>query len=81
MAAALRYELVLDGTGRLIDVGCGPGSVALLLAPLFEEVVGVDPDTGMIAAAETEAALRGSEMRAGWRCQPRLFRTISDHFE
>jgi SAM-dependent methyltransferase len=59
MAAALRDELVLDGTGRLIDVGCGPGSVALLLAPLFEEVVGVDPDSGMIAEAENEAALRG----------------------
>jgi SAM-dependent methyltransferase len=59
MAAALRDELVLDGTGRLIDVGCGPGSVALLLAPLFEEVVGVDPDSGMIAEAEAEAALRG----------------------
>lgn len=56
MAAALRDELALDGNGRLIDVGCGPGSVALLLAPLFEEVVGVDPDPGMIAEANTEAA-------------------------
>jgi SAM-dependent methyltransferase len=58
MASALRDELALDGTGRLIDVGCGPGSVALLLAPLFAEVVGVDPDPGMIAEAETEAARR-----------------------
>src|ERR1700687_4088793 len=59
MAAALRDELSLDGTGRLIDVGCGPGSVALLLAPLFAEVVGVDPDPGMIAEAVTEASRRG----------------------
>lgn len=59
MAAALRDELALDGTGRLIDLGCGPGSVALLLAPLFAEVVGVDPDAGMIAEAETEATRRG----------------------
>jgi SAM-dependent methyltransferase len=51
--------LSLDGTGRLIDVGCGPGSVALLLAPLFAEVVGVDPDPGMIAESVTEAARRG----------------------
>jgi SAM-dependent methyltransferase len=43
----------------LIDVGCGPGSVALLLAPLFAEVVGVDPDAGMITEAETESARRG----------------------
>jgi ubiquinone/menaquinone biosynthesis C-methylase UbiE len=59
MAAALRDELALDGNGRLIDVGCGPGSVALLLAPLFAEVVRVDPDAGMITEAETEAARRG----------------------
>ena len=59
MAAALRDELALDGTGRLLDLGCGPGSVALLLAPLFAEVVGVDPDAGMIAEARTEAARQG----------------------
>src|ERR1700719_4219688 len=59
MAAVLREELSLDGTARLIDVGCGPGSVALLMAPLFAEVVGVDPDPGMIAAAMTEASRRG----------------------
>jgi SAM-dependent methyltransferase len=59
MAAVLRDELALDGTGRLIDLGCGPGSVALLLASLFAEVVGVDPDAGMIAEAQTEAARRG----------------------
>jgi SAM-dependent methyltransferase len=59
LAAALREALSLGGTGRLIDVGCGPGSVALLLAPLFAEVVGVDPDAGMIAEAVTEAARLG----------------------
>jgi len=25
--------LALDGLGRLLDVGCGPGSLTLLLAP------------------------------------------------
>jgi SAM-dependent methyltransferase len=59
LADVLREALSLDGTGRLIDVGCGPGSVALLLAGLFEEVVGVDPDPGMIAAAEARAGERG----------------------
>ena len=58
-AAVLRHELSLDGTGRLIDVGCGPGSVALLLAPLFAEVVGVDPDPGMIAEAARRASQQG----------------------
>jgi SAM-dependent methyltransferase len=58
-ARALRDALSLDGTGRLIDVGCGPGSLALLLAPLFAEVVGVDPDPGMIAEAARQASERG----------------------
>ena len=46
VADALSVELALDGTGRLLDVGCGPGSLALLLAPLFRDVVGLDPDPG-----------------------------------
>jgi SAM-dependent methyltransferase len=56
LADALRDELALDGTGRLLDVGCGPGSLTLLLAPLFAEAVGVDPDAAMLAEAEREAA-------------------------
>jgi SAM-dependent methyltransferase len=59
LAEALRVELNLDGSGRLLDVGCGPGSLALLLAPLFAEVVGVDPDPGMIAEAGREAIAEG----------------------
>jgi len=59
MASVLRDVLSLDGTQRLIDVGCGPGSVALLLAPLFAEVVGVDPDPGMIAEAARRASRQG----------------------
>ncbi|MEU8514444.1 methyltransferase domain-containing protein [Kitasatospora sp. NPDC048722] len=55
LADALAGVLRLDGRGRLLDVGCGPGTLALLLAHRFEEVVGVDPDTGMIAAARQAA--------------------------
>jgi SAM-dependent methyltransferase len=59
MADALRAALNLDGRGRLLDVGCGPGCVALLLAPLFEQVVGIDADADMIAEAIHEADKRG----------------------
>ncbi|MFF3751068.1 class I SAM-dependent methyltransferase [Streptomyces sp. NPDC002018] len=52
----LAEVLGLDGRGRLIDVGCGPGTLALSLGPHFAEVVGVDPDRGMIAEAERQAA-------------------------
>lgn len=51
LAERLADALTLDGTGRLIDVGCGPGILALLLAHLFDEVIGVDPDPGMLPKA------------------------------
>lgn len=50
-----------DGTGRLLDIGCGPGVVALELAPSFAEVVGLDPEEHMLAEARqlTPASERG----------------------
>jgi SAM-dependent methyltransferase len=50
-AAVLADALALDGRGRLLDAGCGPGTVTAALAPFFEEVVGLDPDPGMLAEA------------------------------
>jgi SAM-dependent methyltransferase len=65
-AYALQKELALDGHGRLLDVGCGPGSLTMLLAPLFEEAVGVDPDPGMLdeALSKAPANTRWYRMRA-----------------
>ena len=60
LAGAVRDELGLDGTGRLLDVGCGPGSLTLLLAPLFESAVGVDADPDMIVEARRRAATAGT---------------------
>jgi SAM-dependent methyltransferase len=69
---ALRDALSLDGTGRLLDVGCGPGSLTHLLAPLFAGAVGVDADAGMVELASRRAAgheqfvrLRAEELPAG----------------
>ncbi|MDX3072558.1 class I SAM-dependent methyltransferase [Streptomyces sp. MI02-7b] len=64
----LAGELALDGRGRLIDVGCGPGTLALSLAHLFAETVGVDPDRGMIAEAERDAVGVGMSDRTRWVC-------------
>ncbi len=59
LADALAGHLRLDGQGRLLDVGCGPGSVSLCFAHLFENVVGLDADAGMIAEAERAATQEG----------------------
>jgi SAM-dependent methyltransferase len=56
LAEMLRDHLGLDGHGRLLDIGCGPGSLTLLLAPLFAETVGIDADLDMIAHAAQRAA-------------------------
>ena len=59
LADALASELALDGSGRLLDVGCGPGNFTLLLAPWFEQATGVDADRDMLAEAERRAAQAG----------------------
>ncbi len=56
LADALAEHLDLDGRGRLLDVGCGPGTVALLLANRFENVIGLDSDAGMLGEAQCAAA-------------------------
>ena len=59
LGRALVDVLGLDGTGRLLDVGCGPGSLTLLLAPHVAEAVGVDADAGMLAQAARRASEQG----------------------
>ena len=59
VAEAIAGGLALDGRGRLLDVGCGPGTVALRLAHLFEAVIGLDPDAEMLAKGRDRAAERG----------------------
>jgi SAM-dependent methyltransferase len=56
---AVVTELALDGTGRLLDVGCGPGSLTLLLAPWFEQATGLDADAEMLAEGARQAAAAG----------------------
>ncbi|MGI8668068.1 MAG: class I SAM-dependent methyltransferase [Jatrophihabitans sp.] len=59
LASVLADELGLDGTGRLVDVGCGPGTVGVQLARLFGQVTLVEPDPGMLAEARPQVAAAG----------------------
>ncbi|GAA4234990.1 ubiquinone/menaquinone biosynthesis C-methylase UbiE [Streptosporangium album] len=58
-AETLATAVGLDGRGRLLDVGCGPGTVLLAMARCFTEAVGIDPDEDMLAEAERQAKRRG----------------------
>jgi SAM-dependent methyltransferase len=49
----------VSGCATLLDVGCGPGTIALRIAPSFERVYGLDFSPVMLAALEANAAVRG----------------------
>lgn len=40
------------GDAKLLDIGCGTGNLALALAPLCHEIIGIDPDESMLEIAE-----------------------------
>jgi SAM-dependent methyltransferase len=57
----------LEAAHRVLDLGCGPGQLALAFAPLAGQVVGVDPEPEMLRIAREEVARAGLpiEFRAG----------------
>jgi SAM-dependent methyltransferase len=64
--------LDLTGSERLLDVGCGPGSLTNLLAPHVAEAVGIDASGEMVDVAARAAGpntlflrLRAEELPAG----------------
>lgn len=61
----LAAEAGLDGTGRLLDIGCGPGILTLALADHVAEAIGLDPDTEMLAEGARRAAHAGISS-IGW---------------
>jgi SAM-dependent methyltransferase len=65
LEAVLTQETGLDGNGRLLDAGCGPGVLTVRLAHLFGQVVGLDPDAGMLAEG-CRAAEEKSVMNIRW---------------
>jgi SAM-dependent methyltransferase len=48
-------DFALDGRGRLLDAGCGPGHVFSALASYFDETIAFDPDAEMVTFARRKA--------------------------
>jgi trans-aconitate methyltransferase len=66
-----------DGTGTALDLGCGPGLLAIPLAPRFKRMVAMDPDEAMLAEARraaSSAGVRNIEFVKGssWQLSPEL---------
>jgi SAM-dependent methyltransferase len=53
----------LKATHRVMDLGCGPGQLAVALAPFAGEIVGIDPEPAMLEAAADHAARAGAKVR------------------
>lgn len=55
LAGEARFvDALAPRAGRILDAGCGPGRVGSALAALGHDVVGVDVDPELIAAAEQD---------------------------
>jgi SAM-dependent methyltransferase len=57
--ASVARQIGLHGTETLLDVGCGPGLLAIGFAPYVGRCSGIDPEAGMIAAAKSAAEKAG----------------------
>ncbi|MFF8266850.1 class I SAM-dependent methyltransferase [Streptomyces sp. NPDC016562] len=75
------YELLadrfaLDGSQTVLDLGAGPGTLALALAPLVDQVYAVDTEPAMLAEGCRLAGERGrrniSWLTGDAACLPRL---------
>ena len=59
-------RLGLDGTGRLLDLGCGTGRLTIPLSVYFEEVVALDPEPEMLEEARIQLR-EGAGSNIRWR--------------
>src|SRR5271156_4343809 len=57
--AAVARELGFNRSQRLLDIGAGPGLLAIGFAPYCGAVVGVDPEPAMVEAARSAGARAG----------------------
>lgn len=49
----------LDGQGKLLDLSCGTGEIAIPLAGYFEKVLAIDPEQQMLDEGHVKARRQG----------------------
>jgi ubiquinone/menaquinone biosynthesis C-methylase UbiE len=65
MFAAWTRAFGLNGRGRMLDLGCGTGHIALPLHGYFEQVIGIDLNSEMLVEAQ-RAAAAANVANASW---------------
>ncbi|WP_329105838.1 class I SAM-dependent methyltransferase [Streptomyces sp. NBC_01439] len=65
--ALLVDRFALDGSQTVLDLGAGPGTMSLPLAPLVEHVYAVDPEPAMLAEGSRLAEEHGRR-NISWLC-------------
>lgn len=74
LADTIARELSLDGTGQLLDVGCGPGVLVLALAHLFDQVTALIPSPACCRRADGVVNRRESPTCTGCRASRKTSR-------
>jgi 2-polyprenyl-3-methyl-5-hydroxy-6-metoxy-1,4-benzoquinol methylase len=64
----------------ILDVGCGTGSLSLLLAELGHQVVGIDLSAAMIALAQAKARAAGQPSTAGQHIEFHVMNAAAPQF-
>jgi ubiquinone/menaquinone biosynthesis C-methylase UbiE len=59
----LLLSVLPPAPARIADIGCGTGSVSVLLAEAGYDVTGLDFSAAMVSAAQAKAAAAGAEAR------------------
>ncbi|MFF4647757.1 class I SAM-dependent methyltransferase [Streptomyces sp. NPDC001389] len=57
----LRHRLDLDETSHVLDLGCGPGTIAIPMAAFVGTITAIDPEPGMIAQGRRIAGEHGAD--------------------
>jgi SAM-dependent methyltransferase len=60
--AEVAGRIGLEGSQRLLDVGMGPGLLAIGFSPYCRSATGVDPEPAMVEAARAAAARAGASL-------------------